>query len=249
MKSPERTLEGLVLYAIPYQEDSAICALSTSEGVQALFAPHVYKPKSALKSLLIPGALVKVDGQKGNKGPFRARQSLTIYDTSSLVIQEKGNAFLFFLQDLSKTFFRYGDPFPLLDATRIIDQLSKGGDLLSLCLLLLGSVYRALGLPMEVHSCVHCGKKEVETYSLESGGLLCHDCALKSGVKSRPKMEVYVLKFAFLEPDEKNCRRIVPEDEGWKVLLELVHYLCSYFDLPTLASLALLRKACPNESN
>lgn len=245
MISSEKSFEGLVLFAVPFQEDSAICSLATERGIVATMAGHVYRPKSPLKSLLIPGALVRVDGRKGTKGPILARQALTLYDTSSLVVEEKGNAFLCFFQEVAKSFFQYGDRFPVLETTRIIRKIAEGRDLLSMALLFVGSVYRTLGLPMEVHSCVRCGKREVQTYSLEEGGLLCQDCAESLHVPTHPKMEVLVLKFAFLDLDERNLRRVVPRAEGRVLLEKLVRYLCSYFDLPMLRCFPTLSRLCP----
>ena len=239
-------LRGLVLNVSPYSEDSAVCSLATKDGIRPILANRVYRPKSFLKPLLVPGSIVVVDGMEGGKGLFLAKQCDCQYDSSPLLVDRRCHVFLLFLQDVSESLFRYGDSFPTDDVIQVLKGIYDGKDLLSLSLLFLGAIYKSLGIPMEVHSCVRCGKRETSTFSLGEGGLLCADCSRSIGAGAHTTMEAFVFKYAFLPPTERNLSRVVPLTEGLGVLSLLCGHLCGYFDLSPLRTLSLLRKECSN---
>lgn len=64
-----------------------------------------------------------------------------------------------FLSELSIRLYHYGDVFPVEDVKKILSSLERGGDLLSNSLLILGAIYKSLGLKRNVQECVSCGKK------------------------------------------------------------------------------------------
>lgn len=241
MISPERkTSEALVLASSPYSEDSALITLAGKEGLFSLLAHSIYKPSSPFKPLLIIGNVVKIDYRVHSTGLNSASSLEVVFDASSALSSYSSSCFLQFLEEMSLALYRYGDSYPYEEAEEIISALIEKKDPLSLALLLLGVFYRSLGLKIETSSCVLCSRKdEIVSYSLEEGGFLCKSCAEIHNIESKPKEDLYVLKYAFAPLREEILSKVVPPASGRRVLRDLIQQLESYFDLPPLRSYSL----------
>lgn len=244
IKPSERSEKALVLSSSPYSEDSALVTLAGKEGLFSLLVRGIYKPSSPFKPLLITGNVVSVDYRHRNTGLNTASSLQVDFDASVALASYSSSCFLQFLEEMSLALYRYGDSYPYEEVETLIAALIHGGDPLSLALLLLASFYRSLGLKIETKECVLCQKSQnIVSYSLEEGGFLCEDCAEKLSVPSRPKEELYLLKFAFSSFTPEILAKKVPKASGKRVLLELIEHLLSYFDLGKLRSLPLFLEA------
>ncbi len=245
MKGEEVSIRGMVVSYSPHSEDSAVCSLATDEGIVPLLLSHVFRPKSQLKPLLLVGSEANVLATKRSKGPYQAKQAEVVVDASSCLTSLSKSAFLLFLQEIAQKLFSYGDRFPYAEVSRIISSLLGKGDVLSLSLLFLGAIYRSLGIEIETSCCVRCKKtKDIVTFSLQEGGFLCHDCIKEVDGGRKDALVLYVLKYAFLTPDDALLSKSVPALQGREVLLVLADYLASYFDLKPFKSLSFLLQQC-----
>lgn len=229
-------LKGLVLSLSQFDDDSAIATFAFEEGIIPILLKGVYKPKSMLKPLLLAFNYVEVSVYKSSNNLYIAKQACVINDISKLYFDYNFNITLNFLQELAINLFQYGDEFPLLDFNEFILALRDGKDILSILLLLLGSIYKCLGLKMETEKCLSCGsEKKLISYSIKDGGFYCKNCSPFSQVDD---LNLYILKFAFLGFNKKTINKIVPHDQGKKIFFELTDNLIDYFDLKKLNSLA-----------
>lgn len=241
IKTPSQILEGLVLGASTYSENSAVITFASPSGLMPLLARGVYKPKSSLKPLLISGQHLRVEYLPSEKGVNLAKSLQVIDDVSSLYSVYTKNLFVLFFHDLSLSLYRYGDSFPLEDMILVLNALKQDKDPLSLALLMVGTFYRSLGLEMDIEDCLSCHKtKGIVSYSLEEGGFLCLDCLPKfPDAREKENLDLFVFKFAFVDINQENLSRVVPKENGIRVLRELVNHLVSYFDLKEIKSLDL----------
>lgn len=245
MKGEEISLTGMVVSESPYSEDSAVCSLATSDGLVPLLLGHVYRPKSTLKPLLVVGSLVNVLAIRREKGPFVAKQAGISLDASPCLADLKGTAFLLLLKEAAQRLYQYGDKFPYQDVEILLKALMAGKDLLSLSLLLLGTLYQSLGIEVDTNACVFCKKKEnIVSFSLKEGGYVCRDCLSRTGLKRKSDMELYVLKFAFMPINGKTIAKCVPALPGRSVLTQLCLGLSDYFDLHEFQCLPFLLEQC-----
>ncbi len=246
MNQKTGSIKGLIVSASKYNETSAVITLATEEeGLVSFLCNRVYDVKSQLKPMLIVGSTVEVFYSVRGSSYHTANQVKVIYDGSVLYLSYVKTCFLLLMQELCQKFFNFDDSFPVKEAQSIVSSLSEDGDPLSLSLLLIGCIYRSLGINIDVNECVDCHKTEgIVSYDLDRGGLLCSDCAKKRSVPVQDKMTLYVLRYAFMSVDEKNMKKKVPEANGEKVLKELSSYLCSYFDTKEIKSLHPFIEAC-----
>jgi DNA repair protein RecO (recombination protein O) len=242
--SPSAITEGLVLGSSRFSEDSAVVSFVGPEGLVSFLARGIYKPKSALKPLLITGDYLKVEYRIHDNGPSIATSVEVLHDASPCFSDYPSSCFLMMLNELSEALFRFGDAFPYQEVNTLVVALSDHRDPLSLSLLLLGSLYRCLGLKINVGSCLGCGKaKDLVTYSLSEGGFLCKACAEKLSVPMKPTMSLFVLKYAFAPIDDAMVRKVVPKGDGIRVLSDLMENLVSYFDLREIRSYPLFLRS------
>lgn len=231
-------MDGLILSANPFQDDSAIVLLASETGLKSFLCRSVYKMKSPLKAMLLAFNEVEVDYVEMSDDFYLARQASTRVDVSASYLDFGKNVFLTFLQECSVLFYQCGDSYPLKQVRSILKGMEDGKDLLTLLLLFLGALYSSLGIKMETRECILCHKKEnLVSYSLKEGGFYCKNCT-KEEIKN--SMNLYVMKFAFMEPTEENKSRIVPKETGKKVLVELVQNLLDYFDIKRITSLSMV---------
>ena len=239
IKSPVKRGSFLVLGSNRYEDTSALITLASHEGIFSVLAKRVYQPKSNLKPLLIFGNYVDLEYRYQEKISIASSLSV-LYDASFLSSDYSKAMFLLFLQELSNTLFRYGDSYPLDEIVKILKALETE-DTLSLCLLSLGVFLRHLGLEYTVDSCSVCHRKDhIVSFSEEEGGFLCEDCAKKRNAMKTSEMELHVLRYAFMEVNEKNVKRIVPRSEGRKILTLLTQKLERSFDLTPFKTFSLL---------
>jgi DNA repair protein RecO (recombination protein O) len=237
--------EALVLSASKYQENSAIVTVATASGLMGVLCRGIYKPKSSLKPLLVTGTLVDLEYVPSDNGPNLAKSLKVKKDHSDFLLDYPKSVFLMLLEELTLNLFHYGDSYPFEETKILLDALSQKADLLSISLLYLGTLYQHLGLEIETHECIRCHKaKNIVSYSLLEGGFICKDCLpFYEGIPEKEKMELYVLKFAFLPLDEANLNRVVPPLEGRKVFVEMIHNIMDYFDLKPIRTLELFINA------
>ncbi|MFA6624898.1 MAG: DNA repair protein RecO [Bacilli bacterium] len=244
IKGQKEICEGIVLGSTQYQDDSAIVSFASQEGLLSFLAKGVYKNKSSLKALLISGNHLKIEFTKHQDGPLIASSVCLLGDASLVYTDYKMSIFMMLLNELSVSLFRYGDSYPYLDVSAIIKSLQEGGDSLSLSLLFLGSLYKSLGLKMNCQTCVICGKKEnLVSYSLKDGGFICKDCLSKTDLKAKDKMDLYVLRFAFMDISPDILLKSAPKNSGIRVLNELLENLVDYFDLKPIRTYPLFLKS------
>lgn len=244
MKGPLLSTCGLVLNQNPYGNDSALVSFATKEGIQSVYAGHVYGKKSPLKPLLLSMEEVKLEYTLTKDGMYLASFAEAVLDPSLLYASYPKNLLLQFLSEVSVSFFHYGDSYPLPGMEKILSALAEGKDPLSLALQSMGLIYQSLGLEEDVSGCALCGKeKDIVSYSLKEGGFLCRDCLPKTGAVVLDPMDLYVLKYAFLPLSDQSLLKVVPRDSGKRVLLSLSCYLHDYFDLPRSRSLPLFLEA------
>ncbi len=241
-------LIGLIVSAARYNETSAVITLATEEeGLVSFYAGRVYDAKSQLKPMLIIGSTVEVYYAQRGGSSYSAKQVRVIYDGSVLYQSYDKTCFLLLMQELCQKFFDFGDSFPVSDARKIVSSLAEGGDPLSLALLLVGTLYRSLGVNIDVSECVVCHKtSNIVSYDLDQGGFVCTDCAKKLNLSSEDEMNLHVLRYAFMKVDPKSLGKTVPPSHGEKVLRELVSYLCSSFDTKEIKSLTPFIEGCRN---
>lgn len=230
---PVEREEALVLGSSTYQEDSAIVTVATPTGLKGLLCRGIHKPKSALKPLLVTGTLVEVEYALTEKGPYLARSLNVLQDHSAFLLDYPKSTFLLLLEELTLDLFHYGDSYPFAETKTLLQALENGGNLLTIALLYLGTLYQHLGLEMEIRECINCHKsQDIVSFSFREGGFICKDClSLFPGLEIRNALTLYVLKFVFLPLSNENLKRVVPMEEGKMVFLELVDYLRDYFDL------------------
>ncbi len=234
---------AIVLGITPYQDDSAIVSLAGEKGLFSLIAKGIYKPKSNLKGLLISGSLVNIEYLVSKKGPHFASSLQVLEDASMLMMNYSTSLYLMYLQELSLSLFAYGEMFPYFEIKKLLNALKNGGDVLSITLLTLGVMYRRFGIEMNVESCQKCHRKNnIVSFSLLEGGFICKDC-LTDEDNYLDTMDLFVFKYAFSSIDEKNLKKIVPRENGLKVLVKLNEYLLSYFDLKNMKSFSLFLNA------
>ena len=246
MNQKTGSIVGLTVSASKYNETSAVVTLATEEkGLVSFLCNRIYDAKSQLKPMLIIGSTVEVFYSERGTSAYTARQVRVVYDGSSLYQSYVKTCFLLLMQELCGKFFDFGDSFPVKEAQSIVSALADGNDPLSLSLLLVGSLYRSLGITIDTAECVLCHAKEnIVSCDLEMGGLLCDDCAKRKGIAVRDNMTLHVMRYAFMKPDGKNLSKKVPQANGEGVLRELCSYLCSYFDTKEIKSLLPFIEAC-----
>lgn len=230
----------LILSLSQYQEDSAVITAASENGVESFLAYHIYRVKSQDKSLTLVGNYLDID-YKSNGQIKNIIGSRLLIDNSNLYHSYNTQVFLSFLQEISVALFSFGDPYPTEEVLQILCSLNQGGDILSLLLLLVGVFYKKLGLRIHHNECAICEKKtNLVSYSLEEGGMICKDCQLKSGIEKKDEMDLYVLKFAFMELNATILGKKVPTRSGKKVFIELIQNLIHYFDIEHLRSLSMI---------
>lgn len=239
MRSSSRIFEdeGIVLSSTKYLDDSAIVTFAGKEGIRSLLCKRIYRPNSELKPLLIVGNILKVQYTSENE-PFIAKSTEIILDCSRLFTSLQYSCLLNLIQEISIALFKYGDAYPTYQVGIIINSMLQGKDPLSLALLFVGSIYKSLGLNENIHFCVDCtSTKNIVSYDLEEGGLLCKECASKKGKRVLGSMSIQVFRFAFMDLNDKSLLdKVVPKDIGKNILVELIDFLISYFDLKNIAS-------------
>lgn len=246
LKHPRKETSALVLASNPYGEDSARITLAGSDGVFSRMANRIYKPNSPLRPLLMVGSRVSVSYHEVSENLKSASSLKVMEDSSPLWTDRKTISFLMFLSELSIRLYHYGDVFPVEDVKRILSSLEKGGDLLSNSLLILGAIYKSLGLKRNVQECVSCGKKEhICSYSFSEGGFLCNECLKKETQPTSlpPEMDLFVLKFCFLPLTDTLRNKKVPFENGMRILSQRTSYLTEYFDLKPLQTFALFQSS------
>ena len=235
---------ALVLGSTQFGENSAIVSLAGEDGLFGLLAKGIYKPKSQLKPLLITGNIVQVEYQSAAKGPNIASSLRVNMDVSSSLMDYASSCYLMYLQELSLSLFQYGDRFPYEEMKKIINALKEGKDVLSLSILTLGVLYHVLGIEINTDHCIHCqNRKNIVSYSLEEGGYLCKNCLSKFSLSEKEEMDLYVLKYAFMDLNEDILSKVVPKNSGIRVLSELNDNIIRYFDLKPMKSFSLLLNA------
>ncbi len=246
MNQKTGSIVGLTVSASRYNETSAVVTLATEEnGLVSFLCNRIYDAKSPLKPMLIIGSTLEVFYSERGTSGYTARQVRVVYDGSPLYLSYVKTCFLLLMQELCGKFFDFGDSFPVKEAQSIVSALANDKDPLSLSLLLMGSLYRSLGISIDTAECVICHKKEnIVSYDLEMGGLLCDDCAKGKSVPVRDNMTLHVMRYAFMKPEEKNLSKKVPEANGERVLRELCSYLSSYFDAKEIKCLLPFIEAC-----
>jgi DNA repair protein RecO (recombination protein O) len=243
MANKERFSNPFIVLSITrYKDDSAIVSLAGNMGVVSCLVKGVYRVKSPLKSLLFTGNILMVEYSHLNDGLLFAYSTKLIFDASPLLSDLNASSFLFFLEEISLSLFHYGDTFPFEEVFSILKGFSDRKDSLSLSLLFLGSIYRSLGLEVNIRNCIRCGRNHgIVSYSLREGGFLCRDCLSEEDEK-KDDMDLYVLKFAFSHVDTHMVSKVVPKRNGLKVITDLYQHLMEYFDLKGLKSFAFLLK-------
>jgi DNA repair protein RecO (recombination protein O) len=241
-KSEEST--GLVLGATPFKEDSAIVTFACESGLIPLLVPHVYKPKSPLKPLLLAGDYLKVTYRVRETGPNIVSSAEVLFDSSASFTDYATSCYLLFLQELTLALYRYGDRYPYEDISLLIRALIDGKDPLSVSLLTLGTFYSSLGIEENVTSCFACGRTDrIVGYSLEGGGFLCRGCLEPNRGHEASGLELHVLRYAFSPLSPLMLGKKVPAKEGEKILCALTENLLGYFDLRPIKSLPLFLSA------
>ena len=232
------SLRGLVLAVTPYKDDSAIATFACENGIFSILLRGVYKPKSLFKSMLLIFNYVEVNVYKNEDNFFIATQASSIKDISNIYLDYKSNVTLTFLQELTIDLFQYGDNFPLIEYNLFLKALEEKKDILTILLLIVGEIYKVLGLKMDTEECINClSKKNIVSYSISDGGFYCKKC---SPIEKVDSMYLYILKFSFLGFNEVNVNKMVPKEFGKKIFLELIENLIDYFDLKKLSSLSML---------
>ncbi len=241
------TKKGIVLSSTPFKDDSAMITLAGETGVFSTLAKGVYKPKSQLKPLLIVGNILELDCT-GMKEDFYVAQSVMVcFDASGMTMNLKTSSFLFFFQELCLSLFHFGDRFPFYDVQQILYSMSKDNDVLSLSILFLGSLYRCLGLNMNTHECVFCGRKDhITSYSYKDGGFICSECMTEDH-ESKDNMDLYVLKFAFSGLNQSILTKKVPFDSGYRIFNGLYENILDYFDIRPLKSFSFLLRTLSDD--
>ena len=231
---------ALTIFSTNYSDDSAVVTLSGKQGLFSLIAKGVYKAKSQLKPLLIPATLVKVEYSKYPSGTMIASSIEVVEDNSTLLSNYQSSCLILLLQELSLALYHYGDDYPTADVCYLLKALNGGSDVITIALLLVATFYKNLGIDIDTTSCVYCLKSDnIVSYSLKDGGFICKDCLSLHPSPVIDKMNLYVLKFAFMELNEKTVSKIVPRNEGIKTLVDLLENLVSYFDLKELKTLSM----------
>ncbi len=236
--SKNERIIGLVLSISAFKEDSAIVTMATKQGIQGFLCSHIYRMKSNLKCMLLAFNLVEVDISRTKDDFAIAKQAHVLSDISASYLDLKKNLFFSFLQETSMAFFRYGDNYPLEEVSFLI--MNSDQDLITLSLLYLGVVYTYLGIRMDTKECVKCHRKDHLVYfSFEDGGFLCSDCTKE---RCNP-IELYILKFAFMDINARTVSKVVPKEPGKKILLALLQNLMDYYDIKKISSLSMLLEA------
>lgn len=240
VRKPLKEIDGYVLSLSKYKEDSAIVTFASREGIVSLLANHIYKPKSPLKPLSLAFNFVQVNYQESASSLLFASQALVLEDISPCYLSYEKNLFLTFLEELSLLFYKEGNNYPIDEIQILLKALEEGKDILSLSLLLLGIFYRDLGLSENVDSCILCQREDnLTAFDLSLGGFVCEEDRIREGLEPREKIELFILKYAFMPVDEKNCSRVVPKGPGRVVFLELLDHLLHYFDISQAKTLSL----------
>lgn len=248
MNSRNRTIrKAIVLSSTPFKEDSAMVTLAGENGIFSCLAKGIFKPKSNLKSLLITGNILEVDSSELNDGFCYAYGTKTLFDASLLLKDIRTSSFLLFFQEICLSLFHFGDSFPFDDVRQILSSMSEDGDVLSLCLLFLGRIYHSLGLSMNVHNCIRCGNQvDIVSYSLKDGGFICKNCLHENEIKV-DDVDLYVLKFSFMELNPGILSKKVPFENGNRVFVKLYENIMDYFDIPHLRSFPFLIKTISDD--
>ncbi|MFA6830059.1 MAG: DNA repair protein RecO [Bacilli bacterium] len=238
VKRESKSIRGLVLSFVPFKDDSAIVTVATDNGVTSFLASGIYKPKSPLKPMLLSFSFLEIEYKEGRI--LQATYAKCIFDSSVFFTDYRSNIFLSWLQELSLLLFNEGDSFPLKDYLSVLSAFQNKCDLLSISILLLGSIYKTLGLKIKTNSCYRCGaNNELVSYSLQGGGFLCKKCSETLQYPPKSEMNLFILKFAFMDIESKTLSKIVPKKEGKIILTDLLDNLMSYFDIKKLVSLPL----------
>jgi DNA repair protein RecO len=242
-RETENTI-ALVLGSTQYGDSSAIVSLAGDNGLFALMAKGIYKPKSQLKPLLITGNIVQVEYAKAIKGPSIASSLRVVMDVSDSLKDYASSCYLMYLAELSLSLFQYGDKFPYEEMKIIINALKEKKDVLSLSILTLGVLHHVLGIEINTDDCISCHKsKNIVSYDLSEGGFICSDCFSKYDASLKDKMDLFVLKYAFSSLSEDILSKSVPKSSGIRVLAQLNDNLVTYFDLKPMKSFSLLLNA------
>ncbi len=229
-------IKGLILSLSQYDDSSAIATFAYEDGIIPILLKGVYKPKSMLKPMLLIFNYVEVSVYKSSNNLYIAKQAEVINDISKLYFDYNFNITLNFLQELAINLFQYGDEFPLEEFIEFLKALRDGKDILSILLLLLGSIYQHLGLKMETDKCLKCqNEQNLISYSIKDGGFYCKNC---SPIAKVDEMNLYILKYAFLGFNKKTINKVVPKEQGKRIFYELTNNLIDYFDLKKLNSLS-----------
>ncbi len=231
-----------VLSVTPYQEDSAVITFVGENGIFSGLARGVYKPKSALKPVLIVPNLVKIDYRETSSGIHLITSVQVVEDNSLLAYDYPKSCFLMFLQELSLSLYRFGDAYPSAEIYHLLSALKHHDEILSYSILLMGIFYRSLGIDETTNACLICGKtKNIVAYNLVKGGFLCKDC--KGDEPQSSETKLYILKYAFLPLSDEILNKTVPLEEGKEILSELLQHLIQYFDLKPIRSFSMLLEA------
>lgn len=235
---------ALVLTSSKYKEDSAIITIASQEGLKSIIARGIYKKNSSLKPLLICGNMVKLEYSTTNSGLNFIKSLEVQSDNSTLMLTYSSSMILLYLQELTLCLYQYGDCFPFLEVHQLLASLKKDADCLSICLLLIGTLYKNLGIQLKLDHCVRCeNTKDIIAISFEDGGFICKKCYRKQDVLPQEKNDLYVLKFAFSELNEKILHTTVPKENGVRILCLLHEHLYSYFDLKPSRTFPMLLTA------
>ena len=239
MNHKESIIEkGIVLSVSNYLDDSAISSVITNNGIYQVIIRHGYKIKSDLKNLLIPFNYVDLELKNNKDKLFNATYCKVIKDYSNGFNNYAKNLFLQCIIQLTLSLFHLEDKFNIEYLIDILDKFNDDGDLLSLLILLIGNYYKLLGITKETNKCVLCNKKnDIVSYSLKQGGFLCKECAIKNHKSIKPKNELYVFKYVFKDINNETLNKIVPKDEGIKILTKLTKHLEDYFGISKLSSI------------
>lgn len=166
---------ALVLESVPYKERDAIVSYLCEDGLIRVLARGVQKDTSKNRRVTQPFSRVLITlNEKNNRFPTLMYGSAIQYYyriQHDLVVQ----GVCFVLNDLIKRTRSNSSLFHYLESCWKAFQ--QGEENYVWACLVLREIIKEEGIQPQIDGCVHCGRPDqIETVSLQEGGLLCRRC-------------------------------------------------------------------------
>ncbi len=218
---------GIILSFVPYKDDDNIVEVFLENNkVMSVYAPGTRKMESKNRQSLIIGNIVDVEYFKARIDGKMSR--LKKFESSDIYIPKDEKTYKTIKKItklLSEYKFTKRSKNTFENFERFISELKNKNDGSNEYLLIAGNVVSDSSTNFSFTNCAICGKrKEVKSFSLREGGIICTDCAGDKYPVFTKDMLVYF--FFLLRNDYENLKTV---NINWEQKMIIARTINEYF--------------------